>query len=70
MMGCWWSRRIQLFVLLVVGAETVLGLEKEYTISLDAGKTTCFYEVLDTNEVIDIEYQVSKKPPTKLQIYK
>lgn len=50
---------LALFGLLLVAATgRVQSLEKEYTISLDAGKTTCFYEVLDAAEVIDIEYQV------------
>lgn len=58
-MECCRSSWIGLFALLLAVVDNnVLALEKEYTISLDAGKTTCFYEVLDVNEVFDIEYQV------------
>lgn len=53
-----WASWFGLCVVLVVATGNVLALEKEYTISLDAGKTTCFYEVLVASEVIDIEYQV------------
>lgn len=51
-----WS--IVILFAFLLASDWVLGIEREYTISLDPGKTTCFYEIVKHNEIIDIEYQV------------
>lgn len=38
----------------------VSGLEREMTIQVNAGSVECFYERVEENHIIDIEYQVNK----------
>lgn len=44
--------------LLITIAHQAIGLEREMTIQVNAKERECFYERVEMNHIIDIEYQV------------
>lgn len=52
-----WKTALCLLVM-TCGVQSVLGLDKEMTVNIEAGREECFYQHIREGSVIDIEYQV------------